>query len=139
MAAAEYSKQVLRYVVAQICQTIGWHSVNDYPLNCLMDYMEEFIYKVGKTTVDVAGHGKQIECKTKDFRTIRVLTFDVSFCSASNSAKYRRFANGTQSNEHRHPRYCGLHPKRGSSSMRHASTKAAHTQRESSELLETWQ
>ncbi|XP_033213543.1 transcription initiation factor TFIID subunit 3-like isoform X2 [Belonocnema kinseyi] len=47
---SEYSRSVLRVVVAQICQTIGWHSINSSPLEFLVDLMHEYLLRVSKLT-----------------------------------------------------------------------------------------
>ena len=47
---SEYSRNVLRVVVAQICQTVGWHSINASPLEYLVDLMHEYILRVSKLT-----------------------------------------------------------------------------------------
>ena len=47
---SEYSRNVLRVVVAQICQTIGWHSINSSPLEFLVDLMHEYLLRVSKLT-----------------------------------------------------------------------------------------
>lgn len=39
---------MLRIVVAQICQTIGWHSVNSTPLEFMVDLMQEYIIQISK-------------------------------------------------------------------------------------------
>ncbi|XP_015584761.1 transcription initiation factor TFIID subunit 3 isoform X2 [Cephus cinctus] len=46
----EYSRAVLRMVVAQICQTIGWHSINSTPLEFMVDLMQEYLLRVSKLT-----------------------------------------------------------------------------------------
>lgn len=48
--SADYSRSVLRMVVAQICQTIGWHSINSTPLEFMVDLMEEYILRISKFT-----------------------------------------------------------------------------------------
>ncbi|XP_012258463.1 transcription initiation factor TFIID subunit 3 isoform X2 [Athalia rosae] len=47
---AEYSRGVLRVVVAQICQTIGWHSINSTPLEFMVDLMQEYLMRTAKLT-----------------------------------------------------------------------------------------
>ena len=44
----QYTRHVLRIVVAQICQTIGWHSVNSTPLEFMVDLMQEYIVQISK-------------------------------------------------------------------------------------------
>ncbi|XP_046682017.1 transcription initiation factor TFIID subunit 3-like isoform X2 [Homalodisca vitripennis] len=41
--AEEYCRHVLRVVIAQICQTIGWHSITTTPLEVLKDVLQSFI------------------------------------------------------------------------------------------------
>nr|XP_034176337.1 transcription initiation factor TFIID subunit 3-like isoform X2 [Osmia lignaria] len=48
--STEYSRGVLRMVVAQICQTIGWHSINSTPLEFMVDLMQEYILRISKLT-----------------------------------------------------------------------------------------
>lgn len=48
--SADYSRAVLRMVVAQICQTIGWHSINSTPLEFMVDLMQEYILRISKLT-----------------------------------------------------------------------------------------
>lgn len=50
----EYSRNVLKIVVAQICQTIGWHSINSIPLEFMVDLMQEYILKVSEITQQYA-------------------------------------------------------------------------------------
>ncbi|XP_012277504.1 transcription initiation factor TFIID subunit 3 isoform X2 [Orussus abietinus] len=47
---AEYSRGILKMVVAQICQTIGWHSINSTPLEFMVDLMQEYLMRVSKLT-----------------------------------------------------------------------------------------
>ncbi|XP_076665958.1 TBP-associated factor 3 isoform X3 [Andrena cerasifolii] len=48
--STEYNRSVLRMVVAQICQTIGWHSINSTPLEFMVDLMQEYILRISKLT-----------------------------------------------------------------------------------------
>ncbi|XP_012137235.1 TBP-associated factor 3 isoform X4 [Megachile rotundata] len=48
--STEYSRSVLRMVVAQICQTIGWHSINSTPLEFMVDLMQEYLLRISKLT-----------------------------------------------------------------------------------------
>ncbi|XP_066584595.1 transcription initiation factor TFIID subunit 3 isoform X2 [Prorops nasuta] len=48
--SSEYSRGILRVVVAQICQTIGWHSINSTPLEFMVDLMQEYLLRVSKLT-----------------------------------------------------------------------------------------
>lgn len=46
----EYSRSVLKVVVAQICQTIGYSSVNSTPYEFLVDLMEEYMLRIARLT-----------------------------------------------------------------------------------------
>lgn len=48
--AAEYSHQVLKVCVAQICQNLGWNSTQSTPLELLTDVLERYLLEVGKVT-----------------------------------------------------------------------------------------
>lgn len=48
--SAEYSRNILKIVVAQICQMIGWHSINSTPLEFIVDLMQEYILRVSRLT-----------------------------------------------------------------------------------------
>lgn len=48
--SAEYSRNILKIVVAQICQTIGWHSINSTPLEFLVDLLQEYLLRISKLT-----------------------------------------------------------------------------------------
>lgn len=44
-----YSRNVLKIVVAQICQTIGWHAIQSTPLELLTDVFQKYIHELGRT------------------------------------------------------------------------------------------
>ncbi|KAK0169806.1 hypothetical protein PV328_010446 [Microctonus aethiopoides] len=48
MAMAEYSRGILKIVVAQICQIIGWHSINSTPLEFMVDLMQEYLLRIAR-------------------------------------------------------------------------------------------
>lgn len=50
----QYTRSVLKMVVAQICQTVGWHSINSTPLEFMVDLMQEYIFQLSKLTQDYA-------------------------------------------------------------------------------------
>jgi len=52
--SGEYSRGILKIVVAQICQTIGWHSTNSTPLEFMVDLMQEYILRISKLTHEYA-------------------------------------------------------------------------------------
>lgn len=43
----KYTREILRRNVAQICQTIGWHSINSTPLDILVHVLEKYILSLG--------------------------------------------------------------------------------------------
>ncbi|XP_014480646.1 PREDICTED: transcription initiation factor TFIID subunit 3 isoform X2 [Dinoponera quadriceps] len=48
--SSEYSRSVLKMVVASICQTVGWHSINSTPLEFMVDLMQEYLLRISKLT-----------------------------------------------------------------------------------------
>uniref|UniRef100_A0A1B6D8S1 PHD-type domain-containing protein n=2 Tax=Clastoptera arizonana TaxID=38151 RepID=A0A1B6D8S1_9HEMI len=44
-----YGRNVLKVVVAQICQTIGWNAIQSTPLELLTDILQKYIYELGRT------------------------------------------------------------------------------------------
>jgi histone H3/H4 len=54
--ASVYSIEVLKIVVAQICQTIGWHAIQSTPLNIMVDILHKYIIELGKNAHSYAEH-----------------------------------------------------------------------------------
>ncbi|XP_032688842.1 transcription initiation factor TFIID subunit 3-like isoform X2 [Odontomachus brunneus] len=48
--SSEYSRNVLKIVVASICQTIGWHSINSTPLEFMVDLLQEYLLRISRLT-----------------------------------------------------------------------------------------
>ncbi|KAM0724336.1 Transcription initiation factor TFIID subunit 3 [Formica fusca] len=48
--SGEYSRSILKIVVAQICQMIGWHSINSTPLEFMVDLMQEYMLRISRLT-----------------------------------------------------------------------------------------
>ncbi|XP_025157013.1 transcription initiation factor TFIID subunit 3 isoform X1 [Harpegnathos saltator] len=48
--SSEYSRNILKMVVASICQTVGWHSINSTPLEFMVDLMQEYLLRISKLT-----------------------------------------------------------------------------------------
>jgi transcription initiation factor TFIID subunit 3 len=48
--AETFSRNALKMVVAQICQTIGWHAIQSTPLDIMIDLLQRYITEVGKLT-----------------------------------------------------------------------------------------
>lgn len=56
--ANTYSFDVLKIVVGQICQTIGWHSICTTPLDVLIDVLHRYIKKLAVTARRYGEQGK---------------------------------------------------------------------------------
>lgn len=74
--ASEYCRQILRVVVAQICQHLGWHSTHATPLEVLTDVLERYILDVSRTTHQYAERYGRTEVNLDDlglaFRTLGI-------------------------------------------------------------------
>lgn len=46
----QYTNQVLKVVVAQICQAIGWHSIQSTPLELMVDILHRYLQQITKQT-----------------------------------------------------------------------------------------
>lgn len=46
----DYTKNVLKVVVAQVCQIIGWNSINQSSLEVLVDTLDRFMKELTKQT-----------------------------------------------------------------------------------------
>lgn len=55
-----YTTQVLRVVVAQICQTIGWQSISASSLEILIDILDRYIKDLCRSTHNYAELCKSI-------------------------------------------------------------------------------
>ena len=44
-----YSRDILKVVVAQICQTIGWHAIHSTAIELLTDVLRKYIHELGHT------------------------------------------------------------------------------------------
>lgn len=53
---ASYTHQILRVVVAQICQTIGWQGVTGTALEIMVDILDRYIREICTTTHDYTEH-----------------------------------------------------------------------------------
>ncbi|KAK9301978.1 hypothetical protein QLX08_005832 [Tetragonisca angustula] len=74
----EYSRCVLRMVVAQICQTIGWHSINSTPLEFMVDLMQEYILRISRLTHQYAEILGRTEANLDDLGlTFQYMNIDV--------------------------------------------------------------
>lgn len=48
--SAKFTKQTLKVVVSQICQTIGWHSIHTTSLEVLIDVLHRYLAELAKTS-----------------------------------------------------------------------------------------
>ncbi|XP_055546353.1 transcription initiation factor TFIID subunit 3 [Wyeomyia smithii] len=48
--AERYTHQLLKVVVAQVCQTIGWHSIQTTPLELMMDILDQYMRDITRLT-----------------------------------------------------------------------------------------
>lgn len=55
---SDYTGQVLKAVVAKICQTIGWHSIQTTPLEIMVDISRRYFMEITKLT-----HAYAVQCK----------------------------------------------------------------------------
>lgn len=46
--AETFSRNALKMVVAQMCQTIGWHGIHNTPLDIMIDVLQRYMAEVGK-------------------------------------------------------------------------------------------
>ncbi|GAB1602317.1 transcription initiation factor TFIID subunit 3-like [Argonauta hians] len=74
--STEYCRKMLRIVVAQICQHLGWHSANSTPLEVLTDVTERYILDVSKLTHQYAEQYGRTKVNLNDlglaFRTMDI-------------------------------------------------------------------
>ena len=49
-----YTQSALRIVVAQMCQVLGWHSMQSATLDILVDLLHRYLIKLGCTTCEYA-------------------------------------------------------------------------------------
>ena len=43
----QYSRSLLRVVIAQLCQQLGWNAIQSSPLELLTDILERYILQLG--------------------------------------------------------------------------------------------
>lgn len=47
--SSQFAQSILRVAVAQICQNIGWHSVQSSPIDLLVDILQRYLLELSKT------------------------------------------------------------------------------------------
>ncbi|XP_067129011.1 transcription initiation factor TFIID subunit 3 isoform X2 [Centruroides vittatus] len=47
--SSQFAQGILRVAVAQICQNIGWHSVQSSPIDLLVDILQRYLLELSKT------------------------------------------------------------------------------------------
>lgn len=65
----DYTKNVLKVVVAQVCQTIGWNSIHQSSLEVLVDTLDRFMQELTKQTYRIT------ELCEFDDHAIHLITF----------------------------------------------------------------
>ncbi len=45
-----YTQQILKVTVAQLCQTIGWNSIQSTPLELMSDILNKYIKEIATQT-----------------------------------------------------------------------------------------
>ncbi|XP_070500472.1 transcription initiation factor TFIID subunit 3 isoform X3 [Chironomus tepperi] len=63
---ASYTHQVLRVVVAKICQTVGWQGVTGTALEIMVDILDRYIREICRTTHDYTEHYNRTEGNLDD-------------------------------------------------------------------------
>lgn len=48
--SSPYTQQVLKVIVAQVCQTIGWNSIQSTPLELLGDILHKYLQEITHQT-----------------------------------------------------------------------------------------
>ncbi|RWS04573.1 hypothetical protein B4U79_15937, partial [Dinothrombium tinctorium] len=56
-----YSNEVLRLVIAQICQNIGWNGIGNQSLEILIEVCRRYIEELGKVTTAFANQYNRVE------------------------------------------------------------------------------
>ena len=56
--SVEFTRNLLRIAVAQVCQNLGWNAVQMTPMELLTDVLERYILEIGKQT-----HTYSEQCK----------------------------------------------------------------------------
>ncbi|XP_055585843.1 transcription initiation factor TFIID subunit 3 [Uranotaenia lowii] len=46
----KYTHQLLKVVVAQVCQAIGWHSIQSTPMELMIDILDQYLKDITRTT-----------------------------------------------------------------------------------------
>lgn len=56
----QYCKEVLKVVVAQICQTMGWHRIQSTPMEVMTDILSRYLRQMCVLTHKYSEHCKLI-------------------------------------------------------------------------------
>lgn len=65
MSAEDYSNHILKVAVAQICQQIGWHSIQSTPLELMTDILSKYLQQIARKSNRYAEL-----CKSKQLKEI---------------------------------------------------------------------
>lgn len=63
MASTKARQDILRSVIAQICQTIGFQTVQSSSLDILTDLLHRYLKELSATTHRYSEHCKYLICK----------------------------------------------------------------------------
>ncbi|RWS28367.1 hypothetical protein B4U80_05839 [Leptotrombidium deliense] len=72
-----YNDEVLRLVVSQICQNVGWNGIGNQSLDILKEVCRKYIQEIGKVTSAVCNHYNRTEPNLDDL-AIAFKQFDIS-------------------------------------------------------------
>lgn len=62
MSAEDYSNHILKVAVAQICQAIGWHSIQSTPLELMTDILSKYLQQIARKSNRYAELCKSFFC-----------------------------------------------------------------------------
>ncbi|KAL7040734.1 hypothetical protein ACKWTF_000498 [Chironomus riparius] len=65
-SSSSYTHQLLRVVVAKICQTVGWQGVTGTALEIMVDILDRYIREICRTTHDYTEHYNRTEGNLDD-------------------------------------------------------------------------
>ncbi|KAL7595640.1 transcription initiation factor TFIID subunit 8 [Lactuca sativa] len=84
VAADEFGRAVAKVAVAQICERVGFHSVNDSALASLADIAIRYVKDLGKTSKFYANVANRTECNVFDvIQSLEDLSSSVGFPGGS--------------------------------------------------------
>ena len=67
-----YTKNLLKVVVAQICQICGWNSIHNSSLEILVNCLDKFMQEISKQTHRISEHCKALDKMFKSLETFSI-------------------------------------------------------------------